>query len=78
MVMFLSLPGLVWPENKQSHLIDSLVNNYPLPPLLFHVLRDNRAGAERRICIGESQISCITSNLEYLSDGVQRLSAIFR
>ncbi|CAB4404778.1 unnamed protein product [Rhizophagus irregularis] len=51
---------VVWPITKQSHLIDSVLNNYYIPPVIFSckILDDNRRWV--RVCI----------------DGKQRLTAI--
>ncbi|KLO15691.1 hypothetical protein SCHPADRAFT_849248 [Schizopora paradoxa] len=45
---------VVWTDTKQSNLIDSLLRNFVIPPVIFalHVAED---GTERRICIDGKQ-----------------------
>ncbi|KAF8907015.1 hypothetical protein CPB84DRAFT_1639780, partial [Gymnopilus junonius] len=46
--------GIVWKEEKQSGLIDSLFNNFHIPPLVFVVNR-HEDGSETRVCIDGKQ-----------------------
>lgn len=54
--------GDVWDEDKQSFLIDSIMKNYPLPPIFLHQEIDSKTGATKYNII----------------DGKQRLTAIIR
>ena len=54
--------GDVWAEEKQSFLIDSILKNYPMPPIFLHQVIDNSTGATRYNII----------------DGKQRLTAIIK
>lgn len=54
--------GDVWTEDKQSFLIDSILKNYPMPPIFLHQVIDSATGATKYNVI----------------DGKQRLSAILR
>lgn len=52
--------GDVWSEEKKSFLIDSILKNYPMPPIFLHQVIDSTTGATKYNVI----------------DGKQRLSAI--
>ncbi|TFK29405.1 hypothetical protein FA15DRAFT_664354 [Coprinopsis marcescibilis] len=52
----------VWPQAKQSKLIDSIFRNYFIPPLVFAVRRDQDLGEDVMICV----------------DGKQRLTSIVK
>ena len=52
--------GDVWSEEKKSFLIDSILKNYPMPPIFLHQVIDSATGATKYNVI----------------DGKQRLSAI--
>lgn len=54
--------GDVWSEEKQSFLIDSILKNYPMPPIFLHQVIDSNSGATKYNVI----------------DGKQRLNAILR
>jgi len=54
--------GDVWDEDKQAFLIDSILKNYPIPPIFLHQEIDERTGA----------------TLYNVIDGKQRLSAILK
>ena len=54
--------GDVWSEEKQSFLIDSILKNYPMPPIFLHQVIDSSTGATKYNVI----------------DGKQRLNAILR
>ncbi len=54
--------GDVWSDDKQSFLIDSILKNYPMPPIFLHQVIDSTTGATKYNVI----------------DGKQRLSAILR
>ena len=54
--------GDVWSEEKQSFLIDSILKNYPMPPIFLHQVIDSSSGATKYNVI----------------DGKQRLNAILR
>ncbi|CDO77833.1 hypothetical protein BN946_scf184714.g8 [Trametes cinnabarina] len=45
---------VVWPDNKQIGLIDSIFRNFYVPPVIFvvHIAPD---GAERRVCVDGKQ-----------------------
>ncbi|KAG7444196.1 uncharacterized protein BT62DRAFT_900608, partial [Guyanagaster necrorhizus] len=50
---------VVWPDTKQTQLIDSLIHNYYIPPLIFAVSISSE-GEEKRICIdGKQRLSSI-------------------
>ncbi|GJE94133.1 hypothetical protein PsYK624_103010 [Phanerochaete sordida] len=53
---------VVWPESKQIGLIDSLMRNYYVPPIIFAVKRNPMTGEDVRVCI----------------DGKQRLTSLRR
>lgn len=52
--------GDVWSDDKQSFLIDSILKNYPMPPIFLHQIIDSSTGA----------------TIYNVIDGKQRLSAI--
>lgn len=52
----------VWSEEKQSFLIDSLVKNFPIPPIFLHEFIDQNSGKTKYDVI----------------DGKQRLTSIFK
>lgn len=54
--------GDVWTEDKQSFLIDSILKNYPMPPIFLHQEIDSSTGA----------------TIYNVIDGKQRLNAILR
>lgn len=54
--------GDVWDDEKQSFLIDSILKNYPLPPIFLHQRIDENTGSTKYDVI----------------DGKQRLTAIIR
>lgn len=54
--------GDVWSSEKQSFLIDSILKNYPMPPIFLHQVIDSTTGATKYNVI----------------DGKQRLSAILK
>ncbi|KAI0739698.1 hypothetical protein C8Q80DRAFT_1111809, partial [Daedaleopsis nitida] len=58
---------IVWGENKQSGLIDSVLRNYYMPPIIFSVTtRDD--GTQTRVCIdGKQRLTSIqiTNNKKY-------------
>ena len=39
--------GDVWSEEKQSFLIDSILKNYPMPPIFLHQVIDSSSGATK-------------------------------
>ncbi|KAI0314934.1 hypothetical protein OF83DRAFT_1085318 [Amylostereum chailletii] len=45
---------VVWPEAKQIGLIDSLIRNYYIPPVIFAV-KTAEDGSETRVCIDGKQ-----------------------
>jgi len=54
--------GDVWDENKQAFLIDSILKNYPIPPIFLHQEIDGSTGA----------------TIYNIIDGKQRLSTILK
>ena len=54
--------GDVWSDEKQAFLIDSILKNYPMPPIFLHQVIDSDTGATKYNVI----------------DGKQRLNAILR
>jgi hypothetical protein len=51
--------GVVWPEKKQSAIIDSIINHYYVPPVLFS-MRTNEDGDTCSVCIdGKQRLSSI-------------------
>ncbi|KAK7696417.1 hypothetical protein QCA50_001074 [Cerrena zonata] len=56
--------GVVWPDSKQSYLIDSLFRNYYIPPVIFAVTRTSD-GIETRVCIdGKQRLTSILRFME--------------
>jgi hypothetical protein len=49
---YLGVIGFVWTEPKQMAIIDSILRNYYIPPVIFHVSYDS-TGEEKRVAIGE-------------------------
>ncbi|KZS99585.1 uncharacterized protein LAESUDRAFT_816905 [Laetiporus sulphureus 93-53] len=47
-------PEVVWPESKQIGLIDSILRNFYVPPLIFAVVY-REDSSERRVCIDGKQ-----------------------
>ncbi|KAI0712928.1 hypothetical protein C8T65DRAFT_646130 [Cerioporus squamosus] len=45
---------VVWPEEKQTMLLDSIWRNYYIPPIVFAVIRDED-GQEVRCCVDGKQ-----------------------
>ncbi|KAI0808252.1 hypothetical protein C8Q74DRAFT_1188435, partial [Fomes fomentarius] len=45
---------IVWPESKQSGMIDSLLRNYYIPPVIFSVTTHDD-GTQTRVCIDGKQ-----------------------
>ncbi|KAJ3556857.1 hypothetical protein NM688_g1792 [Phlebia brevispora] len=66
---------IVWPETKQIGLVDSLLRNYYIPPIIFAV-RTSAEGHERRICIdGKQRLTSIRRFMDgeiYHKDGNKR------
>ncbi|MBQ8417942.1 MAG: DUF262 domain-containing protein [Phascolarctobacterium sp.] len=65
--------GDVWSEEKQSFLIDSILKNYPMPPIFLHQIIDTKTGATRYNVIDGKQrlttiLKFIDNNLELPSD----------
>lgn len=52
----------VWSQEKQSFLIDSIIKNFPMPPVFLHEFIDQKTGKTKYDVI----------------DGKQRLSSVFR
>ncbi|KAG8934386.1 hypothetical protein FRC01_003343 [Tulasnella sp. 417] len=57
---------VVWPDSKQTKLIDSILRNFYIPPIIFRVLED-QDGYERRICIDGKQR---LTSLQRFMDGI--------
>ena len=55
---------VVWSEGRMVHLVDSLFNNYYVPPLIFKVISGTKPGTNER----RRWRTCI--------DGKQRLTTI--
>ncbi|EJD00602.1 uncharacterized protein FOMMEDRAFT_142422 [Fomitiporia mediterranea MF3/22] len=52
---------VVWPDTKQSGLIDSLLRNFYIPPIIF-AFSQTEDGEERRVCIdGKQRLTSIQS-----------------
>jgi uncharacterized protein with ParB-like and HNH nuclease domain len=60
---------VVWPENKQMRLIDSLYHNYYIPPLVFAIVIEN--GGEIRRCVDGKQR---LTSIQRFIDGEVRIS----
>ncbi|RUS17510.1 hypothetical protein BC937DRAFT_89892 [Endogone sp. FLAS-F59071] len=45
---------VVWAHNKMSHLIDSILKNYYVPPVLF-AIKQNAEGRNVRVCVDGKQ-----------------------
>ncbi|KAF7981511.1 hypothetical protein HWV62_33073 [Athelia sp. TMB] len=53
---------VVWPENKMSGIIDSILRNYYVPPVIFNVSYSDD-GSELRTCIdGKQRLTSIMSD----------------
>ena len=46
---------VVWNESKQVALIDSILRNYYVPPIVFAIQRDED-GEEIRVCVDGKQV----------------------
>ncbi|KAG8691388.1 hypothetical protein FRC11_004501 [Ceratobasidium sp. 423] len=66
---------VVWSDSKQSKLIDSLLRNYYIPPVIFSVSTDKN-GNQTRVCIdGKQRLTSIyrrpyTTLVDYKDGGV--------
>ncbi len=47
---------MVWPDEKQAQLIESIFRNYTVPQVVFAVQRDED-GDESRVCVDGKQVS---------------------
>ncbi|KAI0776998.1 hypothetical protein BD413DRAFT_524648 [Trametes elegans] len=63
---------VVWPDNKQIGLIDSIFRNFYVPPVIFvvHTMDD---GAERRVCVDGKQR--LTSIYRFISGEIPHKDA---
>lgn len=52
--MFLHSTEIVWPENKQMKLLDSIYRNYYVPPVVFAVYTDDE-GEKVKCCVDGKQ-----------------------
>lgn len=54
--------GDVWSEDKQSFLIDSIIKNYPMPPIFLHQVINSKSGAtEYNVIDGKQRLTAILS-----------------
>ncbi|KAG0694706.1 hypothetical protein DFH29DRAFT_308592 [Suillus ampliporus] len=59
---------VVWPELKQSGLIDSMLRNYYMPPIIFAVSTADD-GSELRTCIdGKQRLTSIQRYIQFTSE----------
>ncbi|KAF0424477.1 hypothetical protein F8M41_006606 [Gigaspora margarita] len=53
--------GVVWRDIKQSHLIDSILNNFYIPPVIFSCKKVEGTNKWKRVCIdGKQRLTSIT------------------
>jgi hypothetical protein len=62
---------VVWSERKMSHLIDSLLQNYYVPPILFTTKYDEKRG-QIRVCVDGKQR--LTSIVKFVKNEIPRLN----
>ncbi|EAU81702.2 hypothetical protein CC1G_02718 [Coprinopsis cinerea okayama7 len=56
---------VVWTDHKQSQLIDSIYNNYPIPPIICAATVDQYGQVIRRTCIdGKQRLTSITKFMD--------------
>lgn len=61
--------GDVWSSDKQSFLIDSILKNYPMPPIFLHQVIDSSTGATKyNVIDGKQRLSAI---LKFISNEVE-------
>lgn len=61
--------GSVWSEDKKSFLIDSILKNYPMPPIFLHQQIDGETGATiYNIIDGKQRLSSI---LQFINDELE-------
>lgn len=61
--------GDVWSDEKQSFLIDSILKNYPMPPIFLHQVIDSETGATKyNVIDGKQRLSAI---LKFISNEVE-------
>lgn len=53
------LPDVVWPEAKQSKLLDSIYRNYYVPPIVFDVYKDEDGEEVMRCVDGKQRLTSI-------------------
>ncbi|KAH9850438.1 hypothetical protein C2E23DRAFT_887336 [Lenzites betulinus] len=58
---------VVWPDSKQSGLIDSIFRNFFVPPVIF-VVHASEDGAEERVCVDGKQR--LTSIFRFISGDI--------
>ncbi|KDN45199.1 hypothetical protein RSAG8_05114, partial [Rhizoctonia solani AG-8 WAC10335] len=61
---------VVWSDSKQSKLIDSILRNYYIPPVIFSISSDKN-GNQTRVCIDGKQR--LTSIFRFLEGQVSRM-----
>ena len=47
---------IVWTQQKQMAVIDSIWSNLYVPPVLFNVTKDDKTGDDIRVCIDGKQV----------------------
>ena len=52
-------PDVVWPEAKQSKLLDSIYRNYYVPPIVFDVYKDEDGEEVMRCVDGKQRLTSI-------------------
>lgn len=50
---------IVWTENKQMKLVDSLYHNYYVPPIVFAIVEDEEGEDVRRCVDGKQRLTSI-------------------
>lgn len=64
--MIKSAIAIVWPEQKQIKLLDSIYRNFYIPPLVFAVTHDSR-GELTRMCVdGKQRLTSIQKFMDGL------------
>ncbi len=61
--------GDVWSEDKQSFLIDSILKNYPMPPIFLHQIIDSATGATKYNVIDGKQL--LNAILRFINNEIE-------
>lgn len=61
---------VVWTENKQIKLVDSLYHNYYVPPIVFAIVLDEDGEEVRRCVDGKQRLTSIQKFIDGQVSGV--------